>query len=297
LHPLVCPAFNADFDGDQMAVHIPLSPQARIEARLLMLASGNWLSASTGQPNVLPSQDMVLGFYYLTIEKFAYQKGRGLFFQSLTDVLQAYELGAVDLHSQIWVKWYGPFTGDSTNRAASPTKHDKKGFITRNTTNLLPMRAGGSEGEWLVRSAGDAGSLGVSDSRGEARPNPRQNGGGACSLEPNPHHHEHKLNSRTQDDQSNNKHKTLVKEQSNFSQEKTALSSLRENNKNRNSISRFKRESDQPIEMRINKNGISTKIYSSYQWQEDTTQKQRISYIRTTPGRVLMNQIFHKFGS
>jgi DNA-directed RNA polymerase beta' subunit len=69
LHPLVCTAFNADFDGDQMAIHVPLSPKARIEARLLMLANTNWLSSATGQPSILPSQDMILGFYYLTIEK------------------------------------------------------------------------------------------------------------------------------------------------------------------------------------------------------------------------------------
>ena len=68
LHPLVCTAFNADFDGDQMAVHVPLSAKARIEARLLMLATTNWFSPATGQPSILPSQDMVLGFYYLTIE-------------------------------------------------------------------------------------------------------------------------------------------------------------------------------------------------------------------------------------
>ena len=103
LHPLVCPAFNADFDGDQMAVHIPLSPSARMEARLLMLASGNWLSASTGQPNLLPSQDMVLGFYYVTLEKPGFQKGKGKVYQNLTDAVQDYESGDLDLHSQIWV--------------------------------------------------------------------------------------------------------------------------------------------------------------------------------------------------
>jgi len=104
LHPLVCPAFNADFDGDQMAVHVPLSPQARIEARILMLATGNWLSASTGQPNLLPSQDMVLGFYYMTLEKHGYQKGRGRIYTNVFDVVQAYETKELELHSQIWVQ-------------------------------------------------------------------------------------------------------------------------------------------------------------------------------------------------
>ena len=104
LHPLVCPSFNADFDGDQMAVHIPLSPQARTEARLLMLASNHWLSSSTGQPNILPSQDIILGFYFVSLEKAGYTQGRGLFFRNTTDVLQAYETGSLDLHSQIWIQ-------------------------------------------------------------------------------------------------------------------------------------------------------------------------------------------------
>src|SRR6056300_1370065 len=69
LHPLVCPAFNADFDGDQMAVHIPLSLEAQAEARLLMLATHNWLSPATGEPSIVPSQDMILGFYYLTAQR------------------------------------------------------------------------------------------------------------------------------------------------------------------------------------------------------------------------------------
>jgi hypothetical protein len=87
-----------------MAVHVPLSPQARIEARILMLATGNWLSASTGQPNLLPSQDMVLGFYYMTLEKHGYQKGRGRIYTNVFDVVQAYETKELELHSQIWVQ-------------------------------------------------------------------------------------------------------------------------------------------------------------------------------------------------
>ncbi len=219
LHPLVCPAFNADFDGDQMAVHIPLSPQARIEARFLMLASGNWLSSSTGQPNVLPSQDMVLGFYYLTLEKYGYQKGRGLVFQNLNDVLQSYQLGSLDLHSQIWVKWSGPFTSDLNSKTTPPFKH-------------------------LNASSGEA------EGAGQGGPSAHQS----------------------------------------VNEEKD-LKHLCE----ANLISRFRREQDQPIEIRLNQNGICTKIYSSYQWQEDSQQKQLNCYIRTTPGRVLMNQLFHKF--
>ena len=80
---LVCPAFNADFDGDQMAVHIPLSLEAQAEARLLMLAPHNFLSPATGQPIVLPSQDMVLGCYYLTSDNPTQQKGADQYFSNL----------------------------------------------------------------------------------------------------------------------------------------------------------------------------------------------------------------------
>ena len=107
LHPLVCPAFNADFDGDQMAVHVPLSLESQAEARLLMLASHNILSPATGRPIVAPSQDMVLGCYYLTAENPAAQKGAGRYFANLDDALRAYEQGQVDLHSYIWVRYQG----------------------------------------------------------------------------------------------------------------------------------------------------------------------------------------------
>ena len=142
LHPLACPAFNADFDGDQMAVHVPLSLEAQAEAQLLMLASNNWLSPATGQPIVLPSQDMVLGCYYLTTENFhldttklifeklsffrklqfdltssfyfsslisygVYPRGTGQYFGSLGEVLMAYNQALIDLHALIWVRWAG----------------------------------------------------------------------------------------------------------------------------------------------------------------------------------------------
>ncbi|NJL91904.1 MAG: DNA-directed RNA polymerase subunit gamma, partial [Coleofasciculaceae cyanobacterium SM2_1_6] len=91
LHPLVCQAFNADFDGDQMAVHVPLSIEAQAEARMLMLASHNVLSPATGKPIVHPSQDMVLGCYYLTAENRDATKGAGVHFSNLEDVVRAYE--------------------------------------------------------------------------------------------------------------------------------------------------------------------------------------------------------------
>nr|YP_010338737.1 RNA polymerase beta' subunit [Glaucosphaera vacuolata]UNJ18687.1 RNA polymerase beta' subunit [Glaucosphaera vacuolata] len=107
LHPLVCPAFNADFDGDQMAVHIPLSLEAQAEARFLMLAPHNFLSPATGQPIIMPSQDMVLGCYYLTAENPTRQKNMNHFFSNLDDVLIAFNHHQVDLHSYIWVRFNG----------------------------------------------------------------------------------------------------------------------------------------------------------------------------------------------
>nr|YP_009257534.1 RNA polymerase beta [Coeloseira compressa]ANH09617.1 RNA polymerase beta [Coeloseira compressa] len=108
LHPLVCPAFNADFDGDQMAVHIPLSLEAQAEARLLMLAPHNFLSPATGQPILMPSQDMVLGCYYLTAYNPASLLGKGHYFSNFEDVLMAYHQKRIDLHSLIWVRFNGP---------------------------------------------------------------------------------------------------------------------------------------------------------------------------------------------
>jgi len=116
LHPLVCPAFNADFDGDQMAVHIPLSLEAQAEARLLMLAPHNFLSPATGNPILMPSQDMVLGCYYLTTNNPSSLRGLGHYFYSLNDALMAYEQKKIDLHSLIWVRFNGHVQdSDNTN--------------------------------------------------------------------------------------------------------------------------------------------------------------------------------------
>ena len=105
LHPLVCPAFNADFDGDQMAVHIPLSLEAQAEARLLMLAPYNFLSPATGEPIILPSQDMVLGCYYLTAENVSQKNKSVFYFSSLEDALLAYTQNKIALHAYIWVRF------------------------------------------------------------------------------------------------------------------------------------------------------------------------------------------------
>ena len=100
LHPLVCPAFNADFDGDQMAVHVPLSEEAQAEARMLMLGSNNILHPKSGDPIVTPSQDMVLGNYYITMEK-AGEEGEGRVFKNSNEALMAYERREITLHTRI----------------------------------------------------------------------------------------------------------------------------------------------------------------------------------------------------
>ena len=100
LHPLVCSAFNADFDGDQMAVHVPLSLEAQVEARTLMLASNNVLSPANGEPIIVPSQDIVLGLYYMTREKIN-AKGEGTLFGTISEISRAYESRQVELHARV----------------------------------------------------------------------------------------------------------------------------------------------------------------------------------------------------
>ena len=107
LHPLVCPAFNADFDGDQMAVHIPLCLEAQTEARMLMLAPNNFLSPATGEPILTPSQDMVLGCYYLTANNPTEQTLDDQYFYDFDDVIRAYKQSALNLHTFVWVRFKG----------------------------------------------------------------------------------------------------------------------------------------------------------------------------------------------
>ncbi|QHT63369.1 DNA-directed RNA polymerase subunit beta' [Paenibacillus lycopersici] len=102
LHPLVCTAYNADFDGDQMAVHVPLSAEAQAEARLLMLASGNILNPKDGKPVVTPSQDMVLGSFYLTMDN-KEGKGSGSVFATVNEAISSYQRGIVSLHARIFI--------------------------------------------------------------------------------------------------------------------------------------------------------------------------------------------------
>src|SRR5689334_13142415 len=103
LHPLVCTAFNADFDGDQMAVHVPLSLEAQLEARALMMSSNNILSPANGDPIIVPSQDVVLGLYYMTRERVG-AKGEGMFFSDVQEVHRAYESRNVDLQAKVRVR-------------------------------------------------------------------------------------------------------------------------------------------------------------------------------------------------
>ena len=104
LHPLVCSAFNADFDGDQMAVHIPLSVESQAECYMLMLAPYNFLSPANGEPIIMPSQDMVLGCYYLTVNNIPGLLGSSHYFANLDDVILAYNQNKIELHSSIWIR-------------------------------------------------------------------------------------------------------------------------------------------------------------------------------------------------
>ncbi len=120
LHPLACTAFNADFDGDQMAVHVPLSAEAQAEARFLMLHSNNLLKPQDGKPVTVPTQDMVLGIYYLTMEKND-EIGAGKVFASLAEAVMAYDKGELGLHSQITVRVEKVMNGKRVRRLVKST--------------------------------------------------------------------------------------------------------------------------------------------------------------------------------
>jgi DNA-directed RNA polymerase subunit beta' len=115
LHPLVCAAFNADFDGDQMAVHVPLSVEAQSEARILMMSTNNILSPANGKPIIIPTQDIVLGIYYMTRER-PYVKGEGKVFSNPEEVRIAYDANEVDLHARIKVRLDGELVETTVGR-------------------------------------------------------------------------------------------------------------------------------------------------------------------------------------
>ena len=120
LHPLVCTAFNADFDGDQMAVHVPLSAEAQAEARLLMLAANNLLKPSDGKPVAVPTQDMILGSYYLTMVKDG-EPGEGKVFRDVDEATMAYDEGDITLHSQIKIRMTKEVNGEMVTKLVPTT--------------------------------------------------------------------------------------------------------------------------------------------------------------------------------
>ncbi|HYK00514.1 MAG TPA: DNA-directed RNA polymerase subunit beta' [Thermoanaerobaculia bacterium] len=126
LHPLVCAAFNADFDGDQMAVHVPLSLEAQLEARVLMMSTNNILHPANGQPIIVPSQDIVLGLYYLSIMREDAREKHPRVFGDINEIEHALHAKAIDLHSKIKFRWYGT---------------DEKGVTTRYWFDTTPGRA------------------------------------------------------------------------------------------------------------------------------------------------------------
>ncbi|MEL6369249.1 MAG: DNA-directed RNA polymerase subunit beta' [Pseudomonadota bacterium] len=132
LHPLVCTAFNADFDGDQMAVHVPLSLEAQLEARVLMMSTNNILSPANGKPIIVPSQDIVLGLYYITVEK-ENEPGEGMMFGTLAEIDHALDAGAVTLHAKIKARW------ESVDKDGNPIREIVESTPGRmKLANLLP---------------------------------------------------------------------------------------------------------------------------------------------------------------
>jgi DNA-directed RNA polymerase subunit beta' len=125
LHPLVCTAFNADFDGDQMAVHVPLSLEAQLEARVLMMSTNNILSPANGKPIIVPSQDIILGLYYLSMERDG-EKGEGMAFSGIQEILLALDNGSVSLHAKV---------------KARITGFDEKGELVTRVEETTPGRA------------------------------------------------------------------------------------------------------------------------------------------------------------
>ncbi len=148
LHPMVCTAFNADFDGDQMAVHIPLSHEAQLEAHLLMLSSHNILSPQHGNPIVIPTQDIVLGAYYLTKKRDG-DVGEGMTFSNADEVIMAYNSRVVGLHARIKYKYHGEFIETTTGRVIfNQIVPDEMGFYNQ---LLVKKSFGGFIGQMFMK--------------------------------------------------------------------------------------------------------------------------------------------------
>ena len=120
LHPLVCTAFNADFDGDQMAIHVPLSAEAQAEARYLMLSVNNLLKPQDGKPVTVPTQDMILGSYYLTMEEEG-EPGEGTYFKDVEEALLAYQNGDLGLHAKVYIRMYKKINGELKSKKVQTT--------------------------------------------------------------------------------------------------------------------------------------------------------------------------------
>ena len=134
LHPLVCTAFNADFDGDQMAVHVPLSLEAQIEARVLMMSTNNILSPANGKPIIVPSQDIILGLYYMTLMRDG-EKGEGMIFANSGEALLAYDAGCVSLHAKVRVRLETWHEGERVKKVVETTPGRAQ------LANILPHNA------------------------------------------------------------------------------------------------------------------------------------------------------------
>ena len=146
LHPLVCSAFNADFDGDQMAVHIPLSLEAQAECYMLMLAPYNFLSPANGDPIIMPSQDMVLGCYYLTVTNIPKLLGSIHYFANLEDVILAYDQDQLEIHSSIWVRY---LSESNESLQLNKTQHLSDGSFIEYYDNLQIRKT--VDGEQIVK--------------------------------------------------------------------------------------------------------------------------------------------------
>ncbi|MCW5827769.1 MAG: DNA-directed RNA polymerase subunit beta' [Deltaproteobacteria bacterium] len=161
LHPLVCTAFNADFDGDQMAVHVPLSIEAQIEARVLMMSTNNILSPASGKPIIVPTQDIVLGLYYLTRER-AYARGEGRVFSSPEEVRMAYDAGEVDLQAAIGLRLAGQRVQTTVGRVVL-WEILPQGTPFSVVNKVLDKKATASLIDVVFRSAGDKATVILAD--------------------------------------------------------------------------------------------------------------------------------------
>jgi DNA-directed RNA polymerase beta' subunit len=146
LHPLVCAAFNADFDGDQMAVHVPLSLEAQLEARVLMMSTNNILHPANGQPIIVPSQDIVLGLYYLSIIRDAVEGDKPKLFGDLAEIELALHEKAVSLHSRIKYRWQGiGEDGKPVKRWYDTPRHSRLGAAEARQDSVRPRQQADDE--------------------------------------------------------------------------------------------------------------------------------------------------------